>query len=191
MTRRINPVVVLPAILFAGFVGIMSQQLLHGSDNSLPSVLVGRTVPGFELEPLGTYAPPTVDELLAPGTKLVNFWASWCGPCRVEHPNLVALASAGVPILGVNYKDTENNGLSFLRELGNPYVMTGADPEGRIAIDWGVYGIPETFVVDGEGIVRLRHAGPITGRVLQETVLPEIRRLNQDKDNAIQARASQ
>ena len=189
--KRINPILLLPAILFAGFVGIMSQQLLHGSDNSLPSALVGRAVPGFELQQLGTYAPPTANDLLAPGTKLVNFWASWCGPCRVEHPNLVALAGAGVPILGVNYKDTANNGLSFLRELGNPYVMTGADPDGRIAIDWGVYGIPETFVVDGEGTVRLRHAGPITGRVLRETILPEIRRLNRGNDKAIPARASQ
>ncbi len=106
--------------------------------------------------------------------KLVNYWASWCAPCRVEHPTLEELAAEGVPIYGINYKDDPAKALAFLAELGNPYVAMGADASGRTALDWGVYGVPETFVIDGDGTVILRFAGPITGSVLEKTIRPAL-----------------
>ena len=180
MARRINPLLVLPVAVFAVFCGTLALQLTRAGDDSLPSVLIGKSAPAFEPAPFGSHIRPTDAELRAPGPKLVNFWASWCAPCRVEHPNLTLLAERGVPILGVNYKDREANGLSFLAELGDPYSAIGADPHGRIAIDWGVYGVPETFVVDGDGKVSLRYAGPITASVLAERILPEIERLSEN-----------
>ena len=108
------------------------------------------------------------------GVKLVNYWASWCAPCRVEHPHLEALAEEGVTIYGVNYKDQPGNALGFLEELGDPYTAIGADPNGRMALDWGLYGVPETYVIDGEGRVVLRFPGPITERVLEGQIRPAI-----------------
>jgi cytochrome c biogenesis protein CcmG/thiol:disulfide interchange protein DsbE len=113
--------------------------------------------------------------LRAPGVKLVNFWASWCGPCRVEHPTLVQLGAEGVTIHGVNYKDEPQNALRFLAELGNSYAAIGADTTGRTGLLWGLYGVPETFVIDGEGRIVLRFAGPVTQRVLEETIRPAMR----------------
>ncbi|MCL4151323.1 UNVERIFIED_CONTAM: hypothetical protein GTU68_008493 [Idotea baltica] len=106
--------------------------------------------------------------------KIVNFWASWCAPCRVEHPNLTALAAEGVPIYGINYKDFDANALSFLSDLGDPYTAVGADPSGFHAIDWGVYGVPETFLVDGDGTILLRMASPVTQRELANRLRPAI-----------------
>ena len=179
MPRRINPLLVLPVVVFAAFCGTLALQLGRTGDDSLPSALIGKPAPAFDPAPFGSHIPPTDAELSAPGPKLVNFWASWCAPCRVEHPNLTLLAKRGIPILGINYKDSEANGLAFLAELGNPYSGIGADPEGRIAIDWGVYGVPETFVVDGNGTVRLRYPGPITASVLADRILPELERLSE------------
>ena len=92
---------------------------------------------------------------------IVNFWASWCAPCRVEHPHLMALAAEGVPVYGVNYKDEPAKALAFLAEMGNPYRAVGADLSGRMGIDWGLYGVPETFVIDGKGVIRYQHIGDI------------------------------
>ncbi len=106
--------------------------------------------------------------------KLVNFWASWCAPCRAEHPNLDKLAGEGVTILGVNYKDDPEKALKFLGELGNPFKAVGADSQGRTGLDWGIYGVPETFVVDGSGKVVLRFAGPLTQAVIEQTIRPAL-----------------
>jgi cytochrome c biogenesis protein CcmG/thiol:disulfide interchange protein DsbE len=104
----------------------------------------------------------------------VNYWASWCAPCRVEHPNLEALADEGLTIYGINYKDDPRNAEAFLEELGDPYAAIGSDSSGRTAIDWGLYGVPETYVIDGEGRVVLRFAGPVTQRALETRIRPAI-----------------
>lgn len=171
---RISPLVLMPPVLFAGLAALFFLGM--GRDDSLPSTLVGREAPAVAVAPLGPGAPFDAAQLKAPGVKLVNFWASWCAPCRAEHPMLERLAAEGIPIYGVNYKDDPAKALAFLAELGDPFRALGADASGRMAIDWGVYGVPETYVIDGEGRVLLRFAGPITAQELERTIRPALGR---------------
>ena len=166
----VKPLMVLPPVIFAGLALAFWMGMQNG-DPALPSTMEGRQAPEVSVTPLGSGTPLTQADLTGPGVKLVNFWASWCAPCRVEHPMLTKLASEGVVINGVNYKDKPENALGFLAELGNPYARIGAD-SGRMALNWGVYGVPETFVIDGNGKVVLRWAGPITEAVLERTIRP-------------------
>ena len=142
--------------------------------NSLPSARAGQDVPALVLEDLPGKQNFTSDDLIGGGYKLVNFWASWCAPCRVEHPNLQDLSNSGIPVYGVNYKNEQADGLRFLEELGDPYRAVGADPNGRNGLDWGVIALPETFIVDNDGKVVLRHAGPLTDAVIENIVLPAL-----------------
>lgn len=131
----------------------------------LPSALLNKPVPEFEMAALRDGEVPLNASILRePGVKLVNVWASWCGPCRIEHPNIEALAKEGVTIHGINYKDEDANALAFLAELGDPYSLIGADRNGRGGIEWGVYGVPETFVINAEGTIVYKHVGPIVQR---------------------------
>ncbi len=109
---------------------------------------------------------------------VVNFWASWCVPCIIEHPQLMALHRQGVPVLGINYKDRAPDALAFLQRHGNPFARLGADVPGRVSIDWGVYGVPETYIIDRQGVVRWRWAGPITPEIMSSDVQPLLRRLS-------------
>lgn len=168
----VKPLVLLPPLAFAGLAALFWFGM--GRDDSLPSTLVGREAPAVVVTPLGE-APFDPAVLREPGVKLVNFWASWCAPCRAEHPVLQQLAAEGIPIYGINYKDDPKKALAFLAELGNPFRSIGADASGRMALDWGVYGVPETYVIDGEGRVRLRFAGPITAAELQRTIRPALK----------------
>ena len=141
----------------------------------LPSTLIGKPVPEFELPSLHEGKPGlSTADLRAPGVKLVNIWASWCVPCRAEHPKLVELAEMGLPVHGINYKDTDANALKFLAELGDPFTLIGADRRGRVGIEWGVYGVPETFVIDGEGRIVYKHIGPIQGSDIEKKILPAV-----------------
>jgi cytochrome c biogenesis protein CcmG, thiol:disulfide interchange protein DsbE len=163
-----------PPLLFAGLAALFWVGMHREDPDALPSALEGRAAPAVAVEPLGE-GPVLSDAVLRePGVKLVNFWASWCAPCRAEHPMLVELAEGGVAVHGVNYKDKPENALGFLAELGDPYAAMGADASGRMGLDWGLYGVPETFVIDGKGEVVLRWAGPITRRVMDETIRPAI-----------------
>ena len=171
----------LPAALFAAFCVAMALQISRSGNDALPSELIGKPAPSLGTSAFADFLLPNDETLKKPELKLVNFWASWCAPCRAEHPSLARMAESGIPIIGVNFKDREANGLRFLDELGNPYLGIAADPDGRVAINWGVYGIPETFIVDENGIVRLRHPGPITSSVIDGILLPEMQRLNQLK----------
>lgn len=165
---------VVPVVLFSALAGLFAAGMFLGQGDELPSALIGKPAPAVEVQEIENLSLLT-DEMLRDGeVKIVNFWASWCAPCRVEHPNLTALAAEGVPIYGVNYKDFDPNARAFLDELGDPYVAVGADPQGFYAIDWGVYGVPETFVVDGEGTIVFRLANPITERELENRLRPAL-----------------
>ncbi len=142
--------------------------------SKLPSALLDRPVPDFALPALaGSDVPALTSAALQGKVSLVNVFASWCVPCRAEHPILMRLAREnGVPVYGISYKDKAADSLRFLRELGNPYAAIGHDESGRVGIEWGVYGVPETFVVDRAGRIRHKHVGPITPKDLQDRLLP-------------------
>ncbi|KGM47982.1 DsbE family thiol:disulfide interchange protein [Pseudooceanicola atlanticus] len=171
---KVSPLMILPPAIFAGLAAAFYIGLQRDDPDQLPSALAGKEAPAVELSALGDL-PGFDDATLRDGeVKLVNFWASWCAPCRVEHPNLEALAEDGLAVYGVNYKDAPDKALGFLEELGNPYAAVGADPQGRMALNWGLYGVPETYVIDGDGNIVLRFAGPVTQRVIENTLGPAL-----------------
>lgn len=159
-----------PLAIFLVLAAIFLARLFAGDASRVPSALIGRPAPQVTLAPLeglntaGNAVPGFGAADLATGqVTLVNVWASWCGPCRDEHPLLVELAQdPRIRIFGLNQKDRPENARRFLAALGNPYKAVGVDPNGRASIEWGVYGVPETFVVDGRGIIRHKHIGPLT-----------------------------
>jgi len=171
---KVSPLMILPPVLFAGLAALFFFGMQRENPDALPSALEGRPAPAVQVTQLGDKKPFKDSDLRSGDVKLVNYWASWCAPCRVEHPHLETLADQGVTIYGVNYKDKPDNALKFLTELGDPYTALGADANGRMALDWGLYGVPETYVIDGKGQIVLRFAGPITEKVLQSTILPAI-----------------
>ncbi len=170
----------LPLAVFLAAAGFFLWGLDPERDPSeIPSALVGAPAPAFELGPIpgsGGQGLATVD-LVGQGPTLVNVWASWCVPCRAEHEVLTQLAEErGVRLVGIDYKDKPDDALAYLAELGDPYERIGADREGRVGIDWGISGVPETFVVDGEGQVVYRHVGPIAPAQVEEDILPALER---------------
>ncbi|PCJ86140.1 MAG: DsbE family thiol:disulfide interchange protein [Hyphomicrobiales bacterium] len=160
----------LPLILFAGLAGLFFLQLANGGgSNVVPSALIGQKAPDVSLPQLegllvnGQQVAGFSNKQLLGKVSLVNIWASWCGPCRAEHPFLMELAKNDkVQMIGINYKDQPVNALRFLGSLGNPYEIVGADLKGRSSIEWGVYGVPETFIVDHTGVIVHKHVGPLT-----------------------------
>lgn len=164
----------------AGFYAMLrGLQTGEYKPRGVPSALIGKPVPDFTLPPLDGADRPALAaaDLRAPGRPvLVNFFASWCLPCVAEHPMLVRLERAGVPVLGVAYKDRPEDALGFLRRYGNPYARIGVDLPGRVAIEWGLYGVPETYLVDGGGLIRWRWAGPLTEEVLARDLEPLLKR---------------
>ncbi|OUS32967.1 thiol:disulfide interchange protein [Rhodobacterales bacterium 56_14_T64] len=173
---KISPLMALPVLVFAGFIGLALVGMMRDDPDSLPSAREGQPAPPVVLTEFPG-KPGFDDATLRDGkVKLVNYWASWCAPCRIEHPNLQALRDDGLDIYGINYKDQQANAASFLNELGDPYTAIGRDEKGRMALDWGVYGVPETYVIDGEGTIILRHAGPLTARVIEKTLRPALER---------------
>lgn len=163
------------AAIFARNLYIVGIEGRQASD--LPSVLVDKPAPQFSLPPISGDGKGFTRADLGGKPSLVNVWASWCPPCRIEHPVLMQLARQGVTIWGINYKDKAADAQAFLDELGDPFKAIGADRTGRTAIDWGVYGYPETFVVDAEGRVRYRHVGPIRSEDLKNKIMPLLRKL--------------
>jgi cytochrome c biogenesis protein CcmG/thiol:disulfide interchange protein DsbE len=152
---------------------------LQRDPRELPSPLIDKPAPAFQLarldEPGRTFSP---DEMRG-RVWLLNTWASWCASCRDEHPVIVELSRAGtVPIYGLNYKDTRENALEWLNEFGNPYVLSVEDNDGRIGMDYGVYGVPESYLIDREGVIRFKRIGPLTREILEKTILPMVRELN-------------
>ena len=144
----------------------------------VPSPLIDKSAPEFELPRLLQMEGVVGTAEMRGEVWLLNVWASWCSACRVEHPLLNDLARRQiVRIMGLNYKDAPADARSWLREFGNPYDIIAVDREGDVGIDWGVYGVPETFVIDREGVIRYKHIGPVDAKVLRETILPLISQL--------------
>jgi cytochrome c biogenesis protein CcmG, thiol:disulfide interchange protein DsbE len=166
--RRARILYILPALVFSGLAALFLIRLYTGDPSRVPSALIGRPVPAFALEPLpgllrdGRPVPGLAAEDLKGRVTVVNVWASWCAPCRQEHPILMELAKdASIRVVGIAYKDEAENARRFLGALGNPYAAIGADPKGRAAIDWGVYGVPESFIIGPDGTIRYKQIGPI------------------------------
>ncbi|WP_300066978.1 DsbE family thiol:disulfide interchange protein [uncultured Ruegeria sp.] len=171
---KISPLIVAPPLIFGAFAVLAGIGMFRDDPNALPSAREGQAAPPVVLTEFPG-KPLFDDTTLRDGeVKLVNYWASWCAPCRAEHPNLEALSQEGIPVYGINYKDKLDNAEAFLTELGDPYEAIGRDEQGRMALDWGLYGVPETYVIDGEGTVILRFAGPITQRVIESTIRPAL-----------------
>ncbi|WP_439544523.1 DsbE family thiol:disulfide interchange protein [Hyphomicrobium sp.] len=171
-----------PVLIFVAMVGLFAFALKTGDPSKLPSALIGRPVPQTDFPALeglldnGQPVPGFHASDLAKGhVSVVNFWASWCVPCIEEHPLLIELkARSGVDIYGVNHKDQVEAGRRFLGRYGNPFTAVGTDRTGRSAIEWGVYGMPETFVINGRGQIAYKHVGPISEDSLKTKLLPAI-----------------
>lgn len=171
-----------PAAGFVGLAAVLGWGLTR-NPRELPSTLIGRPVPKFSLPPVQGRTLGLSSADLSGKVALVNFFASWCVACRAEHPLLMALAhSGGVTIHGINYKDAPEDAARWLDMLGDPYTRTGADQDGRVGIEWGLYGVPETYVVSADGRVMHKHAGPLTEQVRDATIVPLIERLRHGAD---------
>jgi cytochrome c biogenesis protein CcmG/thiol:disulfide interchange protein DsbE len=172
----------IPLLIVVGLVGLFAYMLRDGRDPSeIKNVQVGKPVPTFVLANINGSSTPLDQTVLSGGEPmLVNFFASWCIPCRAEHNSLMKLANTHtIKILGIAYKDKPENSRAFLSELGNPFVAFGGDLDGSVGFEWGITGVPETFLVDGNGRIRYHHYGPIVGDNLEKKVLPELRKLSQ------------
>ena len=173
-------IAILPLVIFLAFAGLFYSLLTPDRDPSkLPSALLDKPAPILELPPVDglineNLQVPGVSKSVFEGkVSVVNFFASWCVPCRQEHPQMLALAKdERIQMIGINYKDNRRNAVAFLEELENPYDIVGRDRQGRAGIEWGVYGIPETFFVDGKGVIFYKHIGPITPEILSNEILP-------------------
>jgi cytochrome c biogenesis protein CcmG, thiol:disulfide interchange protein DsbE len=167
---RSRLIFILPGLVFVALVVLFGVQLTSGRNPAeVPSVLINKPVPAFNLAPLegllanGQPVPGFSNQDLRGRVTVVNVWASWCAPCRQEHPLLVDLArDPSIRVVGINQKDNPDNARRFLGALGSPYAAVGVDPNGRASIDWGVYGVPETFIVGPDGTIRHKHIGPLT-----------------------------
>jgi len=161
---------IFPSVLFLSILLIFLYLLIiDRNPTELPSTLLNKKVPKFESESLFKEKKFVSSDVFGEKIKLVNFFATWCKPCRDEHSYVKRFSNQeGIEVIGINYKDNSQKTISWLKELGNPYSNIAVDKNGRIAIDWGVYGIPETFVVNSKGIIKYRHVGPITKKIYKK-----------------------
>lgn len=183
--RRLNWLIVLPLALFAALAGLFLVRLFAGDPSRIPSALIGRPAPLAQLPPLpglnrdGQPVPGLDVAALKGKVVLVNVWASWCAPCREEHPLLMALArDPRLQVVGINYKDAPDNARRFLGQNGLPFSAVGVDPNGRAAIDWGVYGVPESFLLAPDGTIAHKFVGPLSEASVKDTLLPLVQKLS-------------
>ena len=169
---------IVPLAVFLVLVGFLAVGLKL-DPHQVPSPLIGKPAPTFKLPRLDDPAQAVSRDAMLGKPWILNVWASWCGPCRDEHPAVVAFArTKQVPLVGLNYKDARSDALAWLKELGNPYDVSLSDLDGRVGIDFGVYGVPETFVIDKSGVIRFKHIGALTPEVLNTKVAPLLKELN-------------
>jgi cytochrome c biogenesis protein CcmG, thiol:disulfide interchange protein DsbE len=174
-----NRLLLLPLVLFIGLVAFLLVGLRR-DPHEVPSPLINKAAPDFKLTQLREPNKTFSAQEMRGKVWVLNFWGTWCVACRDEHPLLVEYAKSGVlPIYGVDYKDDRNAAMQMLAEEGNPYTLTVSDPEGRTSIDYGVYGAPESYLIDRNGVIRFKQIGPITEEVWQKEFLARARQLNQ------------
>ncbi len=167
-----------PLVIFVALVAFFAIGLTK-DPREVPSPLVDKPAPAFDVAQLARPDANFSPEQMRGKVWLLNVWASWCVSCRVEHPLLVDMSKKQlVPIVGLNYKDTRIDGMKWLDKMGDPYVLSAFDVDGKVGIDYGVYGVPETFVIDKQGVIRYKQIGPITQEALDRTILPLVKRLN-------------
>jgi cytochrome c biogenesis protein CcmG, thiol:disulfide interchange protein DsbE len=164
----------LPPVLFVALAFAFWQGMQRANPQDLPSTFIGQAAPAITAETLGTFAGLTVADLATGQVTVVNFWASWCPPCRAEHPVLMQMAADGLRVVGVNINDQAATAQAYLTEAGNPFLGLAFDPNGRTAIDWGVTAPPETFIVSGDGTVLFRFQGPLVGSDYEQRFLPAL-----------------
>ena len=172
MTRFAIPIAIFVALVALFGVGLKLDP------REVPSPLIGKPAPHFELPQLRETTKTFTERDMRGKVWMLNVWASWCVSCREEHPVLLDLAASGaVPIYGLNYKDKREDGLAWLKGMGDPYTLSIYDFDGRVGIDYGVYGVPETYVIDKAGVIRYKRIGPLTPQIVKEKVLPLVREL--------------
>ncbi|MEO8856248.1 MAG: DsbE family thiol:disulfide interchange protein [Burkholderiaceae bacterium] len=167
-----------PLVIFAILVGFLAVGL-GLKPHEIPSPLINKPAPAFNLPLLDTPQQRLSVQDMRGKVWILNVWASWCVACRIEHPVLVEFSKTGVvPIYGLNYKDKRDDAIGWLTKFGNPYTRSLSDTEGLVGIDFGVYGVPETFVIDKQGVIRLKQIGPVTPEVLRDEIIPMVKKLN-------------
>ena len=171
---KIPVLAILPPVAFAAVAGLFFGGMFWGDGEDLPSAFLGKQAPALPTQTLGGEPLLTAEDLRSGEVTIVNFWASWCPPCRAEHPTLKELDEAGYRVAGVNFRDTLDPAMEYLDDEGNPFFKSAFDPTGRGSIDWGVSAPPETFIIDGEGTVLFRFAGPLVGSDYEQRFLPEL-----------------
>ena len=171
---------IIPLILFAILVAFLIAGLNH-DPHEVPSPLINKPAPIFKVSQLGNPSAFFSPEEMKGQVWILNVWASWCVACREEHPVLVEMSKLKMaPLIGLDYKDKRSEAMAMLESRGNPYTLSAFDADGRVGIDYGVYGVPETYIIDKAGIIRLKQIGPITPEVLEKTIDPLIAQLNKD-----------
>ena len=174
-----NRLLLIPLVLFLGLEAFLLVGLRR-DPHEIPSPFINKPAPAFQLKQLQDPTKTFSAQEMRGKVWLLNFWGTWCVACREEHPLLLQYSKTGaVPIYGVDYKDERATALQLLADEGNPYTLTASDPEGRLSIDYGVYGAPETFLIDRNGVIRYKQIGPITEEAWQKEILPRVKQLNQ------------
>ena len=172
---KVSPMAIAPLLIFAVLALLFFVGMKGSGSDELRSTLIGSAAPEITQVPLDGYPAVTSEDLRLGKVTLVNFWASWCPPCRAEHPKLLELAASGLPIIGVNLKDDPDDAAAYLQSSEKPIISISFDPKGRKAIDWGVTAPPETFIIDRTGKVVFRFAGPLIGADYENRFLPKLK----------------
>ncbi len=171
---KVKPLVLLPLVIFAGLAGLFAGGMYRDNPGELPSTMVGRPAPALPDTTLTGQPLLTAEDLASGEVTIVNFWASWCPPCRAEHPTLLAMEEAGLRVAGVNFRDPRENAEGYLADYDDPFFAGVFDRQGRTSLDWGVSAPPETFIIDGDGIVLFRFAGPLIGDDYERRFVPAL-----------------
>ena len=175
----------LPVLAFAALLAFFIHRLQQAHEdvtaNLKPLTLIGEPAPSFDLPPLAAGRPGFKSADLKGKVTLVDFFASWCVPCRAEHPVLSLAAKAGIRLVGIDYKDGPAGAEAFLADLGDPYAVVAVDAHGQTATDFGVYGVPESYLIDKQGVIRFKQFGPLTPKIMQEQLLPLAQKLRQER----------